>query len=456
MLFLCIGFIISIGVIFLFIIYGKDIFNNLLEKFGLSWGLGIGILVYQMFFISLVGIRWTKYNLIFPWVVVIIIFLIYSLFSKKKIKFGDIFKNSEIGSWLNCAEIALILLILFISTYVFVLASLVPTNIWDAWVIYGGKTQVLYFDNILTSGNMMETCFPEYPPGIPLAQAFICKILNEWNIAAYKVIFFFFFISFLVIFYKNLRKYLTRIESLLFTFLLSSIPLFANMFTSGLIDSIVGYYYCIGFFYLFLWFMSSKNENLIISAVFSGMASFIKNEGLIWFLSNVLILLIYLVFSKKLLKNIKYLLMYLAIGLAFVLPWQYFARVKMGILSFQGGTFSLTSLSVIPQNLGRLKTIISYFIKNVFLDIKNFNILWIFYFIIVALKFKKMIFSKHVYIFLNTVMNLALLVMIFIVTPQVLQWHLQVAGRLVLQFVPIVLFQTGLLFSNKKLNNIIV
>lgn len=457
MLFLCIGFIISIGIISLFIIYGKNIFNNLVEKLALSWGLGIGILVYQMFFISLVGIRWTKYNLIFPWVVVIIIFLIYFLFSKKKIKFGDIFKNDKMDSRLNCAEIALILLILFISSYVFVLASLVPTNIWDAWAIYGGKTQVLYFDNMLTSENIMKTCFPGYPPGIPLAQAFICKAINEWDIAAYKIIFFFFFISFLIIFYGNLRRYLSRINSLLFTFLLSSIPSFVNMFTGGYIDTVVGYYYCIGFFYLFLWFMSGKNENLIISAVFSGMASFIKNEGLIWFLVNVLILFIYLVFNGKLFKNIKYLLMYLSIGFAFILPWQYFTRVKMGILGFQGSTFSLSSLLVIPQNLGRLKIIISFFVKNVFLNLKDFNILWICYFIVAALNLRSLIFSKHIYIFLNIVVDFVLVVMIFVATSLVLQWHLShAAGRLVLQFVPIVLFQVALSFGNKRLNSIAV
>ena len=95
----------------------------------------------------------------------------------------------------------------------------------------------------------------------------------------------------LVVFYSALRRIrLSRLESLVFTFFLASIPHFAVHATNGYVDIVVAFYFSSGFLYLYLWILHDNFVFLLISAALTALAGLTKNEGIVLCFVNLVIL----------------------------------------------------------------------------------------------------------------------------------------------------------------------
>ena len=185
-----------------------------------------------------------------------------------------------------------------------------------------------------------------------------------------------------------------------------------------------------------------KREDLFISAIFSGLAIFTKNEGLGLFTVTVFCLSLFILFNSKkgvVRQNIESLSTYIIIPMLIVSPW---LLLSMGMPTFvedENYPGHLTIATVIA-NIPRTPTILSSFYLE-FMDIRRWNIFWILFSVAVIGGFKFVIKSLIKYLFLILILDFCLFVLVYIITP----WNVKELiscsiTRLVIQITPIAVF----------------
>jgi len=135
---------------------------------------------------------------------------------------------------------------------------------------------------------------PDYPLFIPLSETWVYMFLGKWNDLFVKALFPMFFAALLVIFYFALKRIIGKRFAFISTFFLATIPHFLNYATIGYADFALAMFYSVSFLYLFLW-ISYRRENkyLFLAALFSILAVWTKNEGIMLSLVNIAMLLLF-------------------------------------------------------------------------------------------------------------------------------------------------------------------
>jgi len=417
---------------------------NLGEKVALSFALGTGLLSFYIFYLGLLGVRFA-FGSILPLFIVTILFGLLLIrkrgwrcfFSQvPRRPFGPL-KNSEkiIGLFICLLLLCKILFIGFM-----VLSK--PTYFDDSVSNHNFKAKVFFYNR----GLVFDPEHPDflgghkayYPYGVPLIKVWISICRGRWEEAAANLYTFFAFLSLGLIAYHNLVRILKPFTSLIFTYLLLSIPLLTFHAASAYVDLIVGWYFFSGIVYLIRWMREGERAAYYLSALLFSIGFMVKNEMLALFSAGVLpVLVIYQRANRmKIRKVVQATAGYLGLVMILNIPWFLLKRIyhlTVGLPHHRKFEFHPEAFQILA----------SYFLGT-----GNYNILWIVFFC--SLFFSAFLIAKTElkYSLIPIAGALAVILSLFIFTPffEFLKIGTTI-NRAMLSVLPVVVFYLANLYG---------
>ncbi|MEK7324386.1 MAG: hypothetical protein AAB217_03905, partial [Chloroflexota bacterium] len=311
-----------------------------------------------------------------------------------------------------------------------------------------------------------------YPWLIPLSQFWMHETLGEYNDLTTNFIFFFYFIFIIILLYYFIRKYASRFIphlpqtprsstseimgskeiipagpdaplegagfiGLLFAFMFSTMPLIFYHAYNVYADLPLGYYGLIAFALLFSWTKDKERKDLILSAIFFGIALWVKTEALFFISSSALVLGYYLFYSKFIESRLKIFINFLLSILIIISPILFF--------NFK---YSL-GMSNIDLETGFHSEVFKSLFESLFMG-SNWNIWWIIVVVIFVLNIKMIIKKKELlvgWLFLFIVLGEFLAVYLFTNDYQYAVNHTAIS-RNIIPLLPIAIFLVSVIYFN--------
>jgi len=426
---------------------------RLQESLGLSYGLGLGVVAIIMTCLALAQIKFNIFNILVTFILILVLLAgISKIFIKSKNRYPKIVLARK---KMSKGELFFVSLILLEVIFAFFVSMIKPIESYDAVAHWGVKAKILYslgglpLDIFSQPSLYWVTFTGDYPWLLPFAQSYIYSFINSFNDFAPKIIGPLFFAACLVVFYSILRRInLKRLPAVIFTFALASIPHFNNYAATGYADLILGFYYSLGFLYLYLWFEEQKNIYLLLSAVFSALACYVKCEGILLAGINVITFLIFILSKGAGNKKVifKDFIFYIIILAALSAPMFLLKQITCANLS--NHTVSLKAFSNFKwDNLFRLP-LIMYAYQKQFFNLKLWNFTWVLFFAGLFFSILRGILFKKELKFLITALGIIFLShsCIYVISPNVSQ-DLKTLNRLLLHFLPLVIFFIARVFT---------
>ena len=427
-----------------------------LERLALGYGIGTGLLVWEMLVFQALGFLFTVVSLLAP---LLGFSAIAFLFARRHtLRENESRSRVAIPSIpLQRVEWFLIAAIVIQTAGSFLHAWLLPMEAYDAVANWGLKAKAIFLagsipESFLRNPNY-EVFHPDYPLLVPLLESYIYRCVGDLREASAKMAFPLYLAGCVAILIAALRRAgQTRRACLLYGFVLVSIPYFSEQATNGYADVVVSFYFGGGSLYLYLWQTKGRGLFLVLSALLTGCAALTKNEGLVlvgihfvW-LAAVLLSRSEIVLRRRLVN----LGIYFCILAAVLLPW-YLFKDSLGLRNdvinkdavFAG--LNWNSFSRVGPILYHLQT-------QVF-GPKNWNLVWILLCAAVGLRHRILLRSPAVFVLCAIGLTLATYMSVYLITPYTIPpfdvtWHLRTsASRLLLHVLPQVVFLIGLAFG---------
>jgi len=384
------------------------------EKLALSYVIGTGFLSFYIFYIGLFRIKFTWGSIaIFPSVAVFILLLLakkrgmkYVLGLAPRRRFGRL----NFGKKLLMAGISVLLLwkIIFIG---FLIISK-PTYFDDSVSNYNYKAKNFYYNRALVLDpahpDFLGGHEPRYPDMNPLFKTWVSLCLGEWKEYAVNLNTLLYFLALGLIMYHNLARIISPYMSLIFTYLLLSIPLLTFHAGFAHMDLIVSFYCFAGLVYLFRWIREKDRLSFLISALLFCVGISAKDEVIGLFIGGALpVLILYqIIQSTKLKKIFQTTGIYLSIVIFLNIPW--FVVKKIYNLA-SGPPDHYRKFEFHPEAFSILGTYL--------FDSGNYNILWTTFFCLLIISLPLIIRTELKYITVSLAGILTIILVLFIFTP---------------------------------------
>ncbi len=342
------------------------------ERAALSFGLGWGILTYEMFFFSLVLLPWNSFLLLLPWLGLLPFWL-----WKRKRKPEPTHLPPRVP--LTSLERNLFLFLLFLFLYLVIKALTLPMTyweFWDAWSTWGHKAKAFALrrsvDFSFFTDPSRAYARQEYPLLLPLSESWIYLGLGKIDEQTVRLLSPLFYLFFLILFWGACRRERNRQVSFLLTTCLATLPMLLEHAERSYADLPLTFYYTFSTLSLYFWCKEGKREDLWIGLLFSAFAAWTKNEGQALFIINAFVFGIGRFFfsSSRARKKLFEGLLLLS-PLLLLLPWRLLLiqlEVPSELLPQLKGAVFLTQAHRLPLIL---KT---FFLK--LLDLPRWNLLW--------------------------------------------------------------------------------
>lgn len=406
------------------------------ERLPFAFGLGAGLVAFQLYFYSRLGIEWNNLIILMPW----IIFILFSVYFKA-ISFD--FKIKREG--LTRSSIFLLILIIGLFSFAFVESILRPVPAWDGFASWQMRSKMFFIEGGLTQ-NIFNYIPSEYPEIISLMTVFLYKILGFIDDRNGMLLYPVFYLSLGVMFFSALKIKLNLGWSLFFTFLLLStqnLVRHSGWIEAGQADMILGFYIFSSVILLLIFIKNKNLKTFILLQSYLIITTLTKNEGV------AIIILIQGILVIYLLKNRMYswFLLFLVWLLPFV-EWQYFKH------SLDLGRYPSYFGSVI--HIDRVFLISKSYLKEL-LNIGNWNFVWIsflysFFLYLIYLRKSKELFL----LFLIVISQLFVYGGIFLFTTPDPNSHIpNVLNRALLHLLPLAVLIIGFVFGDLNINKII-
>ncbi len=449
LLIICITVTTLIGWAILNIIFYKLMPFSLFERAALSYGLGIGVVTLEIFLFHFLKAPLNILNLLIPWIPIIIfgLFVIRtdsSPISRDKNKFSLFEKFLLAG-------------ISFEVIYAFFRTFLKPVDSFDSIAMYAIRSKIIYLSRGIPADFFKNITVnfpnPDYPLLVPLAEVWVYTFLGNLNDLLVKAIFPIYLLSFLIIFFFLLKRFMGRSQALLFTFLLATIPQFNHFATVGYTDFILAYYYSIALILILLWIKEKSFNLLALSAVFTGFAMWTKNEGIALCIINLILLALFLIgsFNKRFLGQI---IIFILIAILISGPWLVLrTSMRLDNEVLQLTTFNLKRFTDISKRLDRIPTILYEFQKQ-FVGPKKWNIIWILFFVVFFTNFRRAFSDDLKYVTLPIILILFSYGAVYLLLPVrgPIGWYVaRGISRLFIHFVPITVLWLALICRRSHL-----
>lgn len=412
--------------------------QNIFSLLCYGYGLGIGLAGMQLFLYARFGITYSAPVFVAPWIIV----AGFGIFKTSRYQLENLhIPKLRIVDWLFIiGTISLTLFVLFESL-------LRPVTAWDAFSSWLLKSKVFYLDKGITPG-VFQYIESDYPLIIGLAGTFFYIIIGSINDRLVLILSSAFYIATGGIFFFWIKKQTTFRLALLFTFLLLStqnLIRHGGRYEAGQADLALGYYVLAGTL-LLLEYISSKNGRvLVLCAIFLGICSLIKNEGMFFAACAAGVGIVYVIKNRI----YKHLLAFLFVVIP-VIDWQVY-KVFFDIPK-------LPQYITFTPHIERSWVIVKGFIYQMF-NIQNWNLIWIgFAFSLAILVKGKKSYQVSILLFF-ILFQLFIYFGVFILTRVDPAEHIQnVFDRLLIHITPlvmlfIVLVSFGIMRASKRIKN---
>ena len=361
---------------------------TLSEKTALSFGLGIGLVAFEMILFSILGLGFNLAFMVLFWIP----FFIYALYvtvrqtgSAPEEKSGP---SAFEGSWVY-KIIFFIMSLQIVSIFLRALSK--PLESYDGIINFGIKAKIFLASNAVP---LIPEAFEgiglghmDYPVLIPLAETWIFKFIGAYNDQLVKIIFPLIFVAFIVTFYHATRRFYNRRYALLFSFFLCTVPQVVNFATIGYADLTFTFFVTMSFIFLFRYFTEGDNSCLILAALLSGFSFLTKNEAISFAFANLVVIAIFILRQKSKLSQIKRVVGCYVIPLVIVTAGWIFLKGKLGFVNTDMDITALT-MKRLGENLSYIPFLLNKFQQGVF-GPKKWNILWILVFSGIILRHRR-------------------------------------------------------------------
>ncbi len=253
----------------------------------------------------------------------------------------------------------------------FALLTLTPTyqdDVFNNWNMRGKAffvhqelmLEIPFGNEQISSGGVHS-----YPPTVSMIKTWLAHVEGEWNEPIVNSIHIFWYISAIILLYFALRRYLSRIWSLIGVYILGSLPLFLMHGSVPYADAFLAVHVFAAVSMIYHAFMADDDRQrstcFKIGALAAGLLIFTKNESLVLHLPALLLILAIGLWtlSRKDLK--KAVLWYAVCILLIALPWVAFKW--MHGLNF-GNAKSLTGQTLAWQPLVPISVWVNTFFEG--------------------------------------------------------------------------------------------
>jgi len=393
----------------------------------MAFGLGFGILTQVMLVLGMAGVSYTVFNIS---AVLIFIWALFFLLSRIKRPCRPSPRPSKRDSWWTALDILILIIITIYTVCSFYRAATMPIFTWDSFATAIYNAKIIYYDRSLAS--LPYFAHPAYPLHIPMIASWVSFNLGQWNDQLFKITFPLTLLAFLLIYTGFLLRRTNRRWTLLgILMLLSSNLLNFHAFVAYR-DLPLMFYNCLTIIFLLEWKDQDHDGYLILAALFSGIGTFVKQEGMAYLLIHALVMLFILLRFKKgswketLARTLKFLTPALTIFLIF-----YFYKIGRGVSTTQYLQFRLGAAT------GRVPAVFISFFNALFFT-ANWNILWSFLAVSILLNLRKIFTDENVQILLvSLVLFFGLLISLSIIVGHDFIIHSFDISRVILQIFPL-------------------
>lgn len=393
------GFPTWIGFVILNLIKGEEKHFGALEKYALSLGIGTGFVALFILIIGIINIPITMWSISILFFISVPVCLIS--YKKRRIKILHFRKSLRKKGfkyhplWQKILFILVVTLLVGKIIYICFFSWTVPPFFDDSVSRWNFKAKVFYLNNSL----ILDPLHPDflggtalrYPLGNSLFKSWtafasggwIEQYINLYGAAIYLVM--------LIISYYRFRSFLDNFYSIIFSYLLVSIPLLVFHAGTGYTDGILGLYFSFSLIYLYNGLKENYPGYIIIASILTVIALFTKAEALSYFISGTIPMIgCYLVINKKvsLRKKINNISLYLIPLIILIFPWFWLKTVYHIVQTLPASRYAL---EFHPEGF-------SIIISNLF-NSGNFNIVWVIIFLVIFCGLKKIFKTDMLWLF---------------------------------------------------------
>lgn len=323
-----------------------------LERIPLSFVLGLGIQTLLMFYLALLKIPLTLFNIT---VLVLLVTVFLGILVRKRLRTVMKFNITNALKFKRFDRLELLLLsILTIILFVLLLISVYwPISFdWDAIALYDWRARVF-----VATGGMDEAIKRGYFFGYPLFTSMAHVWVYLLGGVSPRIVYPLLYACFILLFYAVLRKFQNRQVSILITFLTGVTPSILGHAFLAYTNFPYTLYLVIGTLYLYLWEKFKKSEDLISAGLLIGLSTWVRAYEPFWI--AFLLYLWFIAFRRRLFK------LPLVCTLIFLIiqqSWRLYANyLEPSYISLtKQVSFSLVSL-VNQFNLGEIREV-SFFV----------------------------------------------------------------------------------------------
>lgn len=382
--------------------------------FSIGFGVGVSMIIIQMFLFSWLGIAWSREVLFGPWLLWLVL---YGIAKRGKIS------HLSISLPKGSIEKVLLVLLVILFCYAAIESQLRPVIGWDAVATWFMTGKGFFIDGGIRPEFYRYLQIQDNPPGMGLILSSFYVLIGKVDDQVTLLFFTVFYGMLLCAFLSLLSEKMPLRYSLFFTFLFASTQELlrqAGRFEAGYADLPLAYFFFVSTCLSLEYFGKRNFRSIVVVSFLSAVPIFIKNEG-----STMYIILAFLWLSS--LKKTKNLFA-LVTGFTLFAFWNVF-KLNQGLqLSYLfKGSLDLTRTTAIFSG-----------VMSEFINISRWNLLWIAFFILIFL-FKKT--KENVLLLLIIFLQLWVYILIYFITP--LNPAAQIIGsfdRLLLHLMPLVMF----------------
>ncbi|PIS29971.1 hypothetical protein COT42_03765 [Candidatus Saganbacteria bacterium CG08_land_8_20_14_0_20_45_16] len=430
-----------------------------LEVWGLSWGIGLGLLGLEMFIIALLNIPLTFLTILIP-TAIILMALGAGLFitrtpGAKLLELKDVARLiAEFRAtlfWPKVFTAVLFSLISLTVLYVFFDALVKPIlNFDDLWR-QGCIAKIIFVTGQVITPQTLDLAGP-HPFLNPLSQAWIYLGLGAWNDPLGKVIFALCFLALILIFYANLRKDMSRRLSLIFVYLLTSFPLIIYHAGTAYSDFLQTFYYTAGVIYLYRWWQKQTPPYLYTSAILLGLGTFVKQAGIPLWVVSLLVLFAFILGEKR--SQLKQGFRFTLLSAFVAAPWLFYQNSflmrkvssvgsKILVLLGQAAPLEPAVNSSAPSLQPTLGNILQHLTSRMF-TYADWQILWFVFGLTLVFCWQHIFQTTLKYLLLIIGLDLIMVIWLFF-DPASYQFLVDgtLVNRILMNEVPVVLFFTA-------------
>jgi hypothetical protein len=409
------------------------------ERAGLAYPIGAGIFTLAVFVAANTGMPIT---LVSAGVIFAALLLPCLWFVRQN--HSSLFITLECPQ-LELEQIILIGLVGILVLTAFVGAIYMPPVMWDALSFWVLKAKLMAATGEIAP--QAQASWPFYPLNLSLQITFLFLLGGDFLQIVIPV----YFLSFLLLFYANLRQWIGTTLALACTLFLGATPIIQEYAKHAYANLPFAVYYVGSAIYLLRFLKDKKTSWLVLSGILIGLASWTRAESLLYLVINLLTLLLFTHFTRT---SFKHAFAYLGIYAIFGFPWNLYSKLSGYDNELSkaalGGLVSLVSGNL---NLSLLEHILRYALASAQAT-TTWGLLWPG--LLVALLLSIKYWREHAALLCLLVLNFVSLIYTYysasVTSHNSVDWWLGTGfERMALHWAPLSVFYMGLVIGTTSL-----